>query len=400
MRLLFIADGRSPIALNWIGHFIEKDHDVHLLSTFPCNPNLDLASIAFVSVAFSGARRWVGSPGRRAVGGAKAIRLRSALRHWLGPMTIPIAARSAQCVIEAIEPDLVHAMRIPYEGMLASAVVTPIPLALSIWGNDFTLHASSTPAMARSTRHTLARADALHTDCHRDLQLAYRWGFSEDRPTIVLPGGGGVRTEVFRWGDPDLSKLNPSLTSIFDDIPSGAQVVVNPRGFRAYVRNDTFFQAIPEVLRTYPTAVFLCPAMVGETQAIRWIEQLGIAKAVRLLPTVTSEEMATIFQRASISVSVTEHDGTPNTLLEAMACGCFPIAGDLASIREWIEVGVNGLLVDPNDPIALANAVSNALGDTDLRDRAASHNLKLIDERATHEGVMMAAEELYRTIVQ
>ena len=33
------------------------------------------------------------------------------------------------------------------------------------------------------------------------------------------------------------------------------------------------------------------------------------------------------------------HDGTPNTLLEGMACGCLPVAGDLDSIREWLKPG-------------------------------------------------------------
>jgi len=46
MRLLFIADGRSPIALNWISHFVESGHEVHLVSTFPCQQKLDLASLA------------------------------------------------------------------------------------------------------------------------------------------------------------------------------------------------------------------------------------------------------------------------------------------------------------------------------------------------------------------
>ena len=54
MRLLFIADGRSPTALTWMRHFVEAQDEVHLLSTFACDPTLDLASLNFVPVAFSG----------------------------------------------------------------------------------------------------------------------------------------------------------------------------------------------------------------------------------------------------------------------------------------------------------------------------------------------------------
>jgi len=42
MRLLYVADGRSPIALNWIQHFIIRGYEVHLVSTFSCDPKLTL----------------------------------------------------------------------------------------------------------------------------------------------------------------------------------------------------------------------------------------------------------------------------------------------------------------------------------------------------------------------
>jgi hypothetical protein len=45
VRILFVADGHSPIARNWIAHFVEAGHEVHLASTFPTGPDLPLASI-------------------------------------------------------------------------------------------------------------------------------------------------------------------------------------------------------------------------------------------------------------------------------------------------------------------------------------------------------------------
>ena len=93
------------------------------------------------------------------------------------------------------------------------------------------------------------------------------------------------------------------------------------------------------------------------------------------------------------------HDGTPNTLLEAMACGCFPVAGDLESIREWIDDGVNGILIDPRSPDELAPAVGRALDAPDLRERAAVHNARLIAERATYDKVMAEAEAFYRRVI-
>ena len=81
-------------------------------------------------------------------------------------------------------------MRIPFEGMVASSAKTDAPLLVSVWGNDFTLHAESTPLMASYTGKTLEKADALHADCKRDIRLGVGRGFDCTKPSVVLPGGG------------------------------------------------------------------------------------------------------------------------------------------------------------------------------------------------------------------
>ena len=401
MRLLFVADGRSPIALNWIVHFVEAGHEVHLVSTSPCKPDLDLSSFNVVPVAFSGVgmRLRVHSrdpSSRPSIGSARMVNLRSFLRHWFGPLTIPRAAKRMRERMQVVRPDLVHAMRIPFEAIMATAASPSAPLLISVWGNDFTLHAPSTPWMGRLTRRALVHADGLHVDCQRDLNLAYDLGFSRGGSKIILPGGGGVRPEIFHPGAPDLTALDDKLAAVLGGIPREAPVVINPRGFRSYVRNDTFFQAVPRILEVHPKTVFLCPSMAGQTQAKRWVDQLGIGAAVQLLPMLSPIEMAASFQRALVTVSPTEHDGTPNTLLEAMACGCFPVVGDLESIREWVDDGINGLLADASDPDALARSVNRALADSSLRDQAAKLNSSLIAHRATYTDVMDEAEAFYR----
>ena len=105
-----------------------------------------------------------------------------------------------------------------------------------------------------------------------------------------------------------------------------------------------------------------------------------------------------LFQRADISVSVSMHDGTPNTLLEAMACGCFPIVGDIESLREWITPGMNGLLVEPDKPQALAEASCWPLTIPELRTAAAEINQKLIRERAEVNLVRAQMQIFYEQI--
>lgn len=382
MRLLFVVDGRSPIALNWISYLVEAGHEVHMVSTYPCNPEMELASLNVVPVALSEAAGSTGSTGKAGWKSLIPVGTRTAVRQWLGPLTLNRASKRLQTIAADIQPDLIHAMRIPFEGMLAALAEPSAPLLISVWGNDFTLHASATPQLARYTRLTLERASALHTDCERDVRLANAWGYSENKPAVVLPGGGGVQANIFH---PPESRSQPNPPQ-----------VINPRGFRAYVRNDTFFRAIPKILEQIPETRFLCPNMAGISQARNWIEELGISGHVRLLPQQTRPQMADLFRQAQVAVSPSIHDGTPNTLLEAMACGCFPVAGDLESIREWISPGVNGLLFDPDSPEALAQAVCIALQQQELRERAAQHNLRLIQERADYGRVMENAVRFYQ----
>jgi len=353
-----------------------------MASTFACQPDLELASLHITPVAFSGTREAVSREEGKGIRKWMPTRVRTAIRQWLGPLTLPGASEGLQAVLDAVQPDLVHAMRIPYEGMLAARADPHAPLVISVWGNDFTLHARTTPWMRQATERTLMRADALHSDTQRDLLLASDWGFEPTKPGVVLPGAGGIQLSLFHPPD---SAPGP--------------VVINPRGLRAYVRNDTFFKAIPLVLAQIPEARFLCPSMQGAPEAERWVERLGITSAVDLFPPLERAEMANLFRQSRVAVSPSVHDGTPNTLLEAMACGCFPVAGDIASLREWIKAGENGLLVNPADPQALAAAILTALGDTELRQTAQKQNLALVRERAEYHGIMHKALHFYQSLL-
>ena len=394
MRLVFVADGRSPIALNWIRYFVETGHEVHLVSTFPCSLELSLASVNVIPVAF-GNLAGTGVTGdtvsgRRGLRRVIPIGLRTLTRQWMGPLTLADAARRLREVLARIQPDMIHAMRIPFEGMLSALAEPQQPLLISVWGNDFTLHAPSTPLMTRYTRLSLLRANALHADCQRDLKLARSWGFEMGKPAIVLPGGGGVQMDIFH---PPIAQIEEIRAT------KGVPTVINPRGFRAYVRNDTFFQAIPIILQQHSPVKFVCTTMQGESRAERWVKELDIAGYVDLLPKQTRPEMAELFRQAQVTASITTHDGTPNTLLEALASGCFPIVGDIESLREWIMDGVNGFLVDPSDPKALAQAILTALDQDHLRANARQHNTRLIAEKAEYGQVMERAEMFYRELI-
>ena len=129
------------------------------------------------------------------------------------------------------------------------------------------------------------------------------------------------------------------------------------------------------------------------------VAELGIGHAVQLLPQLQQPELADLFRRSQVMVSPSVHDGTPNSLLEGMACGCFPVAGDLELIREWIKDGENGLLVDATDPDQLADGILRALEDKNLRQDAAGLNQQLIRQRAEYGQCMQRAVEFYAKVI-
>ena len=384
MRLLFVTDARSPISRNWIRYFSERGDEVFIASTFECEePDFPIKRMEFTPVAFSAAKKRTSAPSSAS---SRTLSLRTKIRQWLGPLTIPASARKLRAYIKEVQPDLIHAMRIPYEGMLTAAALSPLPsrpsFLVSIWGNDFTLHAPSTPLMRWRTRRVLQTVNALLAEVQRDVRLAHEWGLSEDKPTLVAPGNGGIRGDVFY----------PPAELVKDPI------VINPRGVRPYVRNDSFFKAIPLVLAKRPETKFLCTSMQGEAQAMTWVKELGIEHAVELLPSFPHEKMGDVFRGAQIVVSPSIHDGTPNSLIEAMACGCFPVAGDLDSIREWITPGKNGLLMNPADPQSIADAILLGLEREDLRHEAAGLNANMISARAEYGGTMKRVEDFYKLV--
>lgn len=389
MKLLLIADGRSPITRNWIKMLQPLEYTIQLISTFSCDPVPGVCKLVHLPVAFSqfaGSQAGGDSGSRRPSLVSRFRGSAARLRSLLGPLTVGSQARNLNQLVAELQPDIVHALRIPYEGMLASRMPAGVPLVVSTWGNDLTLHAASSFLMRNLTIRALLRADGLMSDVERDLHLAEDWGFAPQKPGLIVAGNGGL----------DLDEM---LRVVAGAKPAEPPLIINPRGLRTYVRNDTFFKAIPLVLQKHPEVRFLCTSMAGQPEAMKWVETLGLQAAVTLLPMIPQEALWREFARSTLSVSVSTHDGTPNTLLEAMALCCLPVCGNLESIREWIKDGENGLLVDPADEQALANAICRGLDDKALRESAARLNREIVRQRASTAEIRARVAGFYQSLM-
>ena len=72
-------------------------------------------------------------------------------------------------------------------------------------------------------------------------------------------------------------------------------------------------------------------------------------------------------------------DGIPNVLTEAMASGLPVVSTRVSGIPELIDDGISGRLVEPNDALALADAIAQMLADPALRDACAEAGRRKVE---------------------
>jgi colanic acid/amylovoran biosynthesis glycosyltransferase len=111
----------------------------------------------------------------------------------------------------------------------------------------------------------------------------------------------------------------------------------------------------------------------GRSRLEARIRELGLASSVTLdgaqAPGVVQRayDEADIFLHTGIVDAEGDRDGLPNVIPEAMARGLCVISSSGGGAAEAIEHEITGLLVDPTDAGALADAVTRLSGDPDLR---------------------------------
>ncbi len=175
------------------------------------------------------------------------------------------------------------------------------------------------------TRRTLEMASGLAADTARDIRLGHSWGFPDNKPTLVAPC---KRWHQQRMRASDCWKIQWLLATFATD----GNLVINPRGFRLGLGAMTPFSAAFRSLCVNSPVLYSSVVQCRDNpEAEAWLDELQIRRNTVLLPTVPQDSLWGLFHVADVSVSVSEHDGTPNSLLEAMT----------PSVVSWLRAILN-----------------------------------------------------------
>lgn len=158
-------------------------------------------------------------------------------------------------------------------------------------------------------------------------------------------------------------------------------------------------QAMPRIIDSYPK-ITLVVAGEGDYEDYlrKYAEILGVAKNTLFVgPRSDMHEIVKIFD---LYVLPSLREGLPIALLEAMAIGCPVIATRVGGIPTAIKNNENGILVEPMNPIALANAILMLLGDANLRAQYVTKGRELFAKKFNAIVMVGKYEMLYKRAIK
>jgi glycosyltransferase involved in cell wall biosynthesis len=109
------------------------------------------------------------------------------------------------------------------------------------------------------------------------------------------------------------------------------------------------------------------------------------------------DDVTRLIGGADVFVLASHHEGLPVSVMEALVLGVPVIAPAVGGLREAVTDGESGVLVVPDDPVALADAIVRVATDHELRARLAA-GAEREGTRFSSVGPVARVEEIYRAV--
>jgi glycosyltransferase involved in cell wall biosynthesis len=224
-----------------------------------------------------------------------------------------------------------------------------------------------------------------------DNDQAYRYACEHglDKAKIIpfgrIPGTGGVDVQ--------------SLRNMRSSEPSSQRTILYPKAYECQ-----FSKALPvfEAIKSCWDRISPCTIHMTayNDEALHWYRNLPeyIRSCCHIERRIPREQLLSAMANSRVVLAPTLIDGLPNTLIEAMATGAFPIFSPLESFRDLLQNGSNVLFARNLYPDEIAGALVRAMSDDRLVDSAAERNLKLISQLADRSVIGPQVVEFYRSL--
>ncbi len=291
------------------------------------------------------------------------------LHRWLSNTFDTPVEKAFEQTLKEVQPDVVHSFVLYISCVPILEVMQQhpkLPWIYSSWGSDL-YYFKEIETYRRDIERVLPRIDYLFTDCARDQQLAKDMGF-QGTSLGVFPGGGGY----------DFQQMNPLIK------PFSERQLILVKGYQGRSGRAIpvlkALQALEDKLKPYKIVVF-----GADTEVVDFIRNTGIANHLPLqvysredfLP---HQEILSLMGQAMLYIGNSNSDGMPNTVLEAICMGAFPIQSNPGGVsEEVIEAEMNGLLIEKVEDVGhIANQIEKTLADEKMRAHAYAHNLEIV----------------------
>jgi len=175
-----------------------------------------------------------------------------------------------------------------------------------------------------------------------------------------------------------------------------ARVITLVAILRAQKRHELMIAAAPKILERYPQVHFL---FVGEGPRRTLIEEEIRRHQLEpfFIMTGHRNDIPEIIALTEIGVITSQAEGVPQFLLQAMAMAKPMVATRVGGIPDIMEDGVNGLLIPPEDPEALVDAVLKLLDDQTSAQHLGLEAKDLIEKKYTAQQM---AEQIYQVYLR
>lgn len=272
-------------------------------------------------------------------------------------------------ILNEIQPDLVHSFEMQscsYPILETMQKFPQIKWLYSCWGSDL-FYFQNQPQHESKIKAVLSRINYLHTDCNRDLILAKNLGF-KGKHIGVIPGGGGFHLE----------KFFPFVK------PIAERKIILIKGYHHNVgRGLVVVKAVQSIQKIIEESGFEVVVFGAHPIVIDHIKDNKLPFQVYDRHGLAHYELLQLMGQSAIYLGNSISDGMPNTLLEAIIMGTFPIQSNPGNVTaEIITESENGFLIEnPNDDNAISNLILKALQQPELLQKAFEINQKIAKER-------------------